>query len=217
MLRIGIVDDHHLFRESLSLLINSFSGFSVVLEAENGESVIEKLNLIHVDVLLLDIQMPVMNGFETCKILHDQFPDVKILIVSELTTQECIHKIMECGAHGFFSKTGSPENLKSAINGLYKNGYYFGAEIGSALLTKLWWNIEHPKEAKFKSVNFTPQELTIIKMACKELSSGEIAAKLNINIRTVDTHREKIMMKTGAKNFIGAILFAVKHYHISLD
>jgi DNA-binding NarL/FixJ family response regulator len=217
MLKIGIANDHILFRKSLILLLSTIKELHVIIEADNGKKLIDKIVENPIDILILDIQMPEMNGYETCKLLSKKYPEIKILIISHFDTPECIMKAIESGAHGFFSKSTDPEKLQKAIQSIADQGFYFGTELEPALRKKLIWNQTHPNNKKYKSVNFTPQELKVIKMACQEMSSGEIAAKLNINIRTVETYRENIMTKTGARNFTGAILFALKHYYVTFS
>ena len=217
MLRIAIVDDHQLFRKSLSLLISTFDGIQVVIEANNGKEFIETLEDTPIDLVLLDIQMPEMDGYETCKILHELHPDIKILIVSQLTTKESIHKIMDLGAHGYFTKNSNPDQLEFAIKSLSDKGFYFGMELGEVLREAILWEKKATKKVIDSTVFLSKRELEIISMASQELSSAEIADKLCINIRTVETHRKRVMEKTHAKNFIGVVLFALKHNYILLD
>lgn len=216
MLKIGIVDDHKLFRKSLSLLINSYDGMEVAIDAENGRVLLEKLEETAIDLVLLDIQMPEMDGYETCKMLHTDYPDIKILIVSQMTTKESIHKIMECGAHGYFTKNSDPEQLEDAIRSLHERGFYFGQELGSVLREAILWEKNNPPKPPIDSnVSLTAREMEIIKMASQELSSSQIADRLCINVRTVETHRKRIMEKTQSKNFIGVVLFAIKHNYLT--
>ena len=217
MLRIAIVDDHQLFRKSLSLLISTFEGIHVAIEANNGKEFIETLEDTPIDLVLLDIQMPEMDGYETCKILHELHPDIKILIVSQLTTKESIHKIMDLGAHGYFTKNSNPDQLEFAIKSLSDKGFYFGMELGEVLREAILWEKKAAKKVIDSTVFLSKRELEIISMASHELSSAEIADRLCINIRTVETHRKRVMEKTHAKNFIGVVLFALKHNYILLD
>lgn len=217
MLRVGIVDDHLLFRRSMTLLINSFEGMSVVFDAENGKYFLEKLENNPVDVVLLDIQMPVMDGYATCKQLLKKFPDVKILIVSQLSTRESIHKIMELGAHGYFTKNTDPNQLESALMNVHEKGFYFGLELGAVIREAMLWEKINSKNSINPKELLSERELQIIKMICKEMKSKEIADKLFINIRTVESHRKHIMDKTDAKNFIGVLLYALRNEILSLE
>lgn len=218
MLRIGIVDDHQLFRKSLSLLVDSFDGTKVVLEAENGLQLFEMLEVISLDLLLLDIQMPQMDGYETCQILRKKYPEIKVLIVSQLATRESIHKVMELGAHGFFSKNSNPEQLELAIINIYEKDFYFGQELGTVLKEAILWQKNYKIDDHILSTaQISARELDVIKLACREYSSSEIAEKLFISVRTVETHRKRIMEKTQSKNFIGVVLFILKQGLITVE
>lgn len=214
ILRVGIVDDHLLFRKSMTLLIDSCEGMKVVLDAENGEVLLNKLQQTQVDVVLLDIQMPVMDGYETCRHLLALHPELKILILSQLSSKESIHKIMEIGAHGYFTKNSNPDQLEMAIRSLHEQGFYFGLELGSVIKEALLKESITPTN-DIPPYNLSERELQIIKMICKEMKSKEIADELFINVRTVETHRKNIIVKTHSKNFIGVILYALKHDIIS--
>lgn len=217
MLRIGIVDDHQLFRKSLAYLISTFQNVEVVLEAENGIKLFEILPLVKVDLLLLDIQMPEMDGFETCQILKKKYPKIKILIVSQLSSKESIHKVMEFGVNGFFTKNSDPEQLELAIRNIQKNDFYFGQELGMVLREAILWEKSNTTKRNLPLVTLSGREIDVIQMACKEFNSIEIADKLCINVRTVETHRRRMMDKTNSKNFIGVILFAIKNNYVSID
>ncbi|MBN9282826.1 MULTISPECIES: response regulator transcription factor [Flavobacterium] len=217
MLRVGIVDDHKLFRKSLALLIGSFKNTKVVLEAQNGNDLLEQLQNNPIDLLLLDIQMPEMDGFETCEYVRTHYPDMKVLIVSQLTTKESIHKVMELGAHGFFTKNSDPEQLENAIKSIHEKEFYFGQELGVVLREAILWEKNNKLKVAASSISISDREMDVIRMACKELSSIEIADQLHINVRTVETHRKRIMEKTNSKNFIGVILFALRHQLLSIE
>ncbi|ESU28698.1 hypothetical protein FLJC2902T_12890 [Flavobacterium limnosediminis JC2902] len=211
MLRIGLVDDHRLFRKSLALLIDSIEGAEVVLQAGNGKDLCEELESTSLDLVLLDIQMPEMDGFETCKLLRKNYPDIKILIISQLTTKESIYKVMELGANGFFSKDAEPEKLEKAIQSIKEKEYFFDDDLASVIREAILWEKRMPASRLTAAVSISHREMEIIRLACKELSSGEIADKLCINVRTVETHRKRIMEKTNSKNFIGVILFVLRN------
>ncbi|AWI26621.1 response regulator transcription factor [Flavobacterium pallidum] len=232
MIKVAIVDDHQLFRKSLVLLVNSFKGVQVVSDSENGKVFIEKLEKTEIkpDIVLLDIEMPEMDGYETCIILRRNFPEIKVLIVSQLTTKESIHKILELGAHGYFTKNSDPGQLQQAIKSLEKTGYYFGMELGSVIREALLWqnrsniNVEETEveqggqEADKADKNgLSEREIEIIKMTCQEFSNADIAKELCISAKTVEGHKKRILDKTNTKNFIGAIIYAFRNNYLSMD
>lgn len=219
MIQVALVDDHQLFRKSLSLLIETFPDVEVVFDTDDGFGLLDKIrntDLVH--VVLLDIQMPIIDGFEMCALIKKVNPDVKILIVSQLATKEAVHKIMECGANGFFTKNSPPELLEQAIKGVVYNDYYFDMELAAVLREAILW--EKKVNSGFtnsQQVNLTSREIEIIQMACKEMSSIEIGDKLCISTRTVEKHRKRMMEKTDSKNFIGVVLYALKTNAILIE
>lgn len=218
MIRIALVDDHQLFRKSLSSLLESSDDFDIVYDTDDGLHFIDYIEATSIDVVLLDIQMPILNGYEVCKRLKMSHPEIKILIISQLTSKEVIHHVMECGANGFCSKNSSPEHLEIAIRKIMERDYYFDNELGSVIRDAILWD---KKEGftldSYESMSFTERETEIIKLACRELGTKQIADKLCLSTRTVENHKKNIMKKTHTKNFIGVILFALKINAISLE
>lgn len=215
MLRIGIADDHRLFRTSLKLLINSFSNMEVVLDAENGNDLLNQLKKISVDIVLLDIQMPELDGFETCSIIIEKYPHIKVLIVSQLNSKESIAKALSLGANGYFTKNSDPEEIEKAILNVGHHDLFFGKETG--IVMKGYLELHGSIIPELPSIQVSKRELEIIKLACKEYSSAEIATKLFISARTVDSHRKHLMEKFEAKNFVGVILQCLKNKIIIVD
>lgn len=217
MIKVAHIDDHTLLRKSLKLVVDSFQGMQVVCETGSGDELLHYLNHNDVDILLLDIQMPGVDGYELCKIIKVKFPELKILTVSQLTTREAVSKIMEYGAHGFFTKNARPEQLEIAIKSVMERDYYFDMTLSGILKEAIHWSDHQDVIPKPNGVELTPKEIEIIKWASQELSSKEIAEKMFISINSVDTHRKNILNKTGCKNFLGVVVWALKHKLISLD
>lgn len=218
MIKVALVDDHQLFRKSLSLLLSSFEGIEIIHDTNDGLAFLKFAETEVIDVVLLDIQMPILDGYEVCKHLKLINPEAKILIISQLTSKEAIHQIMECGANGFFTKNSSPELLESAIRNVVERDYYFDVELGAVIREAILWEKKvHYNLDLTVHVSLTAREIEIIKMACVEMSSKEIGDKLCISTRTVEKHRKRIMEKTASKNFIGVILYALKTNAISLN
>jgi len=217
MLRIGIVDDHLLFRRSLVLLVNTFPNTKVVLQAGNGQELLAQLNAVAIDLLLLDIQMPAMDGFQTCTTIKRLYPDIKILIISQLSTREAIHKVMELGANGFFSKNSNPEQLEQAIRGIKDKEFYFEQELGAIVREIVSGTKKRQSASTDSAVAISAREMDVLRLACKEYSSIEIADRLCITARTVDTHRKRVMERTQSKNFIGVIVYALRHGLLFID
>ncbi len=218
MIKIALVDDHQLFRKSLAMTLTSFGGVEVVNDTDDGNQLLDFLEEKPVDIVLIDLQMPKMDGFELCSEIKTHFPNIKILIVSQLTTKEAIHKVMELGVNGFFTKNSPPEQLEQAIKSLLDKEYYFDIELSTVLREAYLWDKKYRAYKKpTGQVNLTPREIEILELSSLEMSSKEIADKLCISIRTVEAHRVNIMEKTSSKNFIGCIVYAIKNHHISIN
>jgi len=213
MIRIGIVDDHVLFRESLNLLINNFQDMEVVLEASNGNELLEKLKTNSINILLLDLQMPEMDGFETSIKVKELFPDIKILILTFSTELDTIRKIMQMDVQGYFTKNTSPDELEKAIRRLDKNGFYFEKKL-SSVIEKIMNTLASNENSM---IVFSDREMEIIYLTLKEYNGMEIAEKLSISPRTVEVHKRNLMEKTGSKNFMGVVVYALLHKLISLN
>jgi DNA-binding NarL/FixJ family response regulator len=216
MTKVALVDDHQLFRKSLSLLLESFEGVTVVYETDNGLLFLKYLEECKIDVLFLDLEMPLMHGFNVCKQAKLIDPSLKVIILSQLNSKEAVHQVMEIGANGYFTKNSSPEMLENAIQNVMDRDYYFDMALSSVISEAMLWKNRQPMFSETQSAYLTPKEIEIIKLATQEKCSKEIADVLNISPRTVEKHRNHIMEKTRSKNFIGVILYALKNKIIEL-
>lgn len=215
MLRIAITDDHTLFRKSLSLLVGSFENMQVVVEAANGKELLDKLESVQVDILLLDLQMPEMDGFETSLIINEKYPDIKILILTLQKEEDAIKKVMDQGVQGYFTKNTDPSELKNAIVKLSDGGFYFEKSLSDIMQNVLEDSAIIPKAPE--SIIFTEREMDIVRLTLKEYSGTQIAYELSISPKTVEKHKRNLMEKTDSKNFIGVIRCALLNEFITLD
>ncbi|MGO3707219.1 MAG: response regulator [Mesonia hippocampi] len=199
MLRIAIADDHQLFRKSLKLLIDSFGEMQVVLEAANGKELLENLNTVEVDILLLDLQMPTMNGFQTIPAINKAYPEIKILVLTSLSEKETIKAILGLEVQGYFTKDADPNELKEAILKLHQHGFYLEKKLASIIETQI--------ENQADALVFSDREKEIVRLILKEYSGKEIGNELNISPRTVEKHKDNLMAKTSSKNFIGVVVY----------
>lgn len=208
-IKLAVVDDHDLFRKGLIALLKDFKEFEVIIEASNGEGLLTQLKNIKVDVILLDLQMPIMDGIETTERLQNKYVDTKIIILTSHNEEGFIHHLIGKGAHGFLLKDQDIEIVVDAIHGVIENGYYFNDRISSTLVKGF---VDSKKiRPNFKEVNLSEREVEIIRLLSKEFTNREIADKLCVSARTIDGHRERILQKTKAKNAIGIIMYAIKH------
>jgi DNA-binding NarL/FixJ family response regulator len=209
LIKLAVVDDQHLFRKGLISLIKEFEELDIVIEASNGNELIEKLKTKRPTVVLLDLEMPGMDGIETTEFLKRKYPEIKVLILTMHNEEEIILHLIEKGAHGFLLKDHPIETLVDAIYAVIENGYYFNDHISKVMVKGL---LRTQKiKPSFNEVRLSEREIEVIRLICKEYTNKEIAEKLFISVRTVDGHREKILQKTKAKNTVGIVMYAVKN------
>lgn len=218
MHRIAFIDDHTLIRKSLMLLIQDIPGMQVVFDTDDGNALLTYLNRHVVDLILLDLQMPKMDGFTLCSLIRQQHPDVKILALSQLMTQEVIYRVIKSGANGYISKISEPEQFKHAIENVMKLDYFFNAPLSELLIKTV--GIEHTDSADLPKTTaeiISSREREILILTARGYTSEEIATQLCLSIRTIDSHKRSLIHKTGCYNIIGAIVTCLTEYVISLD
>jgi DNA-binding NarL/FixJ family response regulator len=205
MIKIALVDDHVILRKSLAVLIGMLQDFEIIIEANNGEDFIEQLNkkLPDVpDIVLMDITMPVMDGVETTKWLKQNHPKIKVLALSMIKNDLVIIRMIKNGARGYILKDCEPEELKSALQEVYKNGFYYN-ELYSRR------GILENEEAIKKMIN--ERELAFLRIACSEKSYKEIADEMMVSPRTVDGYRDALFQKLKVTSRVGLVLYALKN------
>jgi two-component system, NarL family, invasion response regulator UvrY len=210
---VALVDDHVLLRQGLATLVNSFPGYQVVFEADNGKQLIEKINAAELPVaILLDINMPVMDGFETALWLKKNHPGIKILALSMSDEEEIIIKMLQSGAHGYVLKNTTPDELKTALDAVISKGYYLNELVGMNVMHSMSKAPEHVFDVKA----FTAKEMQFIKLSCTELTYNEIADKMSLSPKTMEFYKDNIERKTGIRNRISLVRFALKNGIVKL-
>jgi DNA-binding NarL/FixJ family response regulator len=212
MIHIAIADDQSLFRKGIISLLNTFSGMQVVVEAENGQDLLEQLaekgETVH--VALLDINMPVLNGIEAMKKIRAQYPHIKNVILTVHEEDKYINKLIEEGANAYLAKNTQPAELEKAIATVVSHDYYFNENTIRAMHSHVQG--KKPKILLQAADEITTREKEILQLICKEFTTPEIAKQLFISERTVDGHRNNLLLKTGCRNTAGLVLFAIKHH-----
>ncbi|MCT4317809.1 response regulator transcription factor [Elizabethkingia anophelis] len=216
MLRIAITDDHTLFRKSLGLLLNSFHDIQVCIEASDGTKLLQKLPATEADIILLDLQMPEMDGYTTANKIKELYPHIKILVLTHMNETDTIRKVVKLGVHGFFTKNTPPKELEDAIWKLKDNGFYFEKSLTS-VVDEILNTKDISGLAENKGIAFTNRELEIIILVAQGLKAKEIAETLFISTKTVNSHKQNIQQKYGFDNLMSAILYCVHNNIIDLD
>lgn len=210
---VALVDDHVLLRQGLAALVNSFEGYHVIFEADNGKELIGKISDSQIPVaLLLDINMPLMDGFETAAWLKKNHPDIKILALSMSDEEETIIKMLQAGAHGYVLKNTTPGELKIALDTVIAKGYYLNELVGMNMMHSM----SKPQEAVFDIKVLTAKELQFIKLSCTELTYSQIADKMALSPKTIEFYKDNLEKKTGIRNRISLVRFALKNGIVKL-
>lgn len=210
--QIMLVDDHTLFRNGLKILLNNLKDYRVMAEASNGKEFIDQLATIQPDLVLLDIEMPVMDGIEAAQIAHERFPDLKIITLSMYGEEDYYYKMVNAGVKGFVLKNSDIKEVKTALETVYDGGSYFSSE----LLKNLVDNLKTIKKDYESPSDLSERELEILVLICKGYSNQEIADKLFISKRTVDKHRANILEKSESKNTAQLVVYAIKNRLVEL-
>lgn len=211
-IKIAVVDDQLLFRKGFIALLKDYEEIDVTIEVSNGKELLEQLKKKKVDVVITDLEMPIMDGIETTENVRKKYPEIKILALTMHDEDSFVVHLIEKGVNGFLLKDYDIELVIDAIYAVIENGYYFNDRVSKAMVKGL---VKSSKIVpRFNHIQLTQREITIIELVCKELTNKEIAERLFVSPRTIDGHRERIMQKIGAKNVVGLIMYAVKNHLI---
>jgi DNA-binding NarL/FixJ family response regulator len=207
-----IADDHVLYRAGVKTSLSAKKDIKVIAEADNGMHLLNLIRNIPVDVILLDIQMPIMDGIAALPEIKKISPHTKVIMLTFMEDNSMITKLMELGANSYLTKTSDVEIIYEAIKTCYNQEYYFNSMTNKALLTNLKQrNVTAPPQMTSHEVALNDKETTILRLMCEEKSTKEIADIVELSPRTVEAIRDKLKVKTGAKSTAGLIMYAVKH------
>lgn len=211
-IKIALVEDQPLFRKGVSAIFDSQENIRVVLEAGNGKELMEHIEkgTELPDVILMDLQMPGMDGMETTKALRKKFSDPRIIILSIYNQDKFIAHMVELGVNGYLCKNCDPEEVVQAVGSVARNGFYFNRATLNAVQQGLK---QRKRKVSLEGMqdDLTPREREVLELICQEHTAGEIAEKLFLSVRTVDGHRNNLLLKTGARNTAGLVMYAVKN------
>ena len=209
VIKVIIADDHALFRAGVKTALSIKKDVELIAEADNGMQLLNLLKHIEPDVILLDIQMPIMDGITTLPEIRKLYPKIKVIILSMHNDHSMISKLMEIGANSYLTKNSDSENIYNAIKTCYEQEFFFNELTNKALLTGL--RTKRTDTGSPQEVNLSEKELTILKLMCEEKTTKEIADMVEISPRTVEAIRDKLKTKTGAKSMAGLVMYAVKN------
>lgn len=217
-IKVIIADDHVLYRAGVKTALSTKKDIRIVGEADNGVHLLNMLRMIPADVILLDIQMPIMDGITALPDIKKLYPNTRVIMLTMMDDHSMITKLMELGANSYLTKTSDSEIIYEAIKTCFEQEYYFNALTNKALLTNL--KQRHtliPQKLQQQEANLNDKEMLILKLMCEEKSTKEIADMVDLSPRTVEAIRDKLKVKTGAKSTAGLIMYAVKHKILNVE
>jgi len=210
IIKVAIADDHKIFRKGVILSLRAFTNIKFVLEAENGDELLNGIAEAEPDVVLMDLRMPGKDGMETTKLLTKQYPQIHIIVLSMYEDERFVSHMMENGANGYLLKNAEPQEIRRAIMDVHEKGYYLNNFVNRILLKK-----SHSKQKIVPSltneITLSDKERDVLKFICMEFTAQEIAQKMEISPRTVEAIKDRLMERFGSKNTAGLVFFAVKN------
>lgn len=207
---VALVDDHVLLRNGLASIIRNFESHDVLFEADNGRQCVEQLTAGRIpSIVLLDINMPEMDGYDTALVIRNRFPQIKVLALSMYDSENAIIRMLRYGARGYILKDIEPSELHSALHDVQQKGYYYSELITSRLI-HLVNNLDNPDGQLKQLINLNEKETEFLKLVCTEFTYKEIADKMGVGVRTVDGYRDTLFEKLSVKTRVGLVLYAIR-------
>lgn len=209
-IKVAIADDHKIFRDGIKMALKDREYLTILWEAEDGKDLMHKLKLKQPDILLMDIRMPEIDGINAIGILRKEYEDVKIIVLTMYDDQEMITKMMEAGANAYLTKTTDPNEIYQAILTCMNDDFYFNDLVNKAVLLKL----QHKKSVKQfypNPIKFSEKEIKILKCIAEDKTTEEISKEVFLSPRTIETIRQQMKQKVGAKTIAGLVMYAMRN------
>lgn len=208
---IVLVDDHGLLRNGLAGLIESFGEYNILFEADNGKDFINKLKLKpSPEAVLMDINMPEMDGYEACLWLKNNRPEIKVLALSMYDNESAVIRMFKAGAKGYILKDCDPAELKTALHSLISKGFYYSEMVTGKLIHTINGMDSENGDAK-NLIQLNEREISFLKLICTESTYKEIAEKMFLSPRTIDGYRDDLFQKLNAKTRVGLVMYAIRN------
>jgi len=209
-IKVAIADDHQIFRKGVILSMRPYTNIKFVMEAENGEDLLNKIPESMPDVVLCDLKMPIKDGIDTTKIITKTYPNIRVIILTMYEDERFVGHLMDCGAAGYLLKSTEPAEIKRAIMDVMRTGFYLNPFVNKVLIKKNY------SKQKFNpslttEVVLSEREKEVLTLVCMEFTAAEIAQKMDISARTVEAIKDRLMERFGVKNSVGLVFYAMKN------
>lgn len=210
MIKVAIADDHKIFRDGIKMALSGKEYLKIIWEAEDGKDLIHKMKIKLPDVLLMDIRMPEMDGINAISLLRKEYEEVRIIVLTMYDDQEMISKMMEMGANAYLTKTTDPEEIYNAILTCMNDDFYFNDLLNKAVLMKLQQK-KTTRQFYPSVVKFNEKELSILKLIAQDKTTEEISREVYLSPRTIETIRQNMKTKVGAKTIAGLVMYGMRN------
>jgi two-component system, NarL family, invasion response regulator UvrY len=209
MIKVALADDHILLRDALASLINTFENCKVIFTASNGQEVMNRIEFKQIpDVIILDLNMPLMDGYETVRWLNKNYPQIYTLMLTMYDTDLTLIRLLQAGVKGFLKKDIHPEELKFAIRSVMESGYYYSHTVTGKLVNLFRQSLD---DMASKKNTLTEQEVQFLRLCCSEHTYKEIAEAMQLSPRNVDVLRDSLFLRFDVKSRVGLAMFAIRH------
>ncbi len=209
-IKVAIADDHKIFRKGVILSMRPYTNINFVMEADDGEDLLNKIPEAEPDIILCDLKMPVKDGIDATKTIAKQYPHIKVIILTMYEDERFVGHLMECGAAGYLLKSTDPAEIKKAIMDVMRTGYYLNPFVNKVLIKKNY-SKQKFNHSLTSEIVLSDREKEALTLVCMEFTAAEIAAKMNISARTVEAIKNRLMDRFGVKNSIGLVFYAMKN------
>ncbi|MBK7885341.1 MAG: response regulator transcription factor [Chitinophagaceae bacterium] len=209
-IKVAIADDHQIFRKGVILSMRPYSNIKFVMEAENGDDLLNKIPEANPDVILCDLKMPVKDGIDTTKIITKSFPNIRVIILTMYEDERFVGHLMDCGAAGYLLKNTEPSEIRKAITDVMRTGFHLNPFVNKVLIKKNYAKQKF-NPSLTSEVVLSEKEKEVLTLVCLEFTAHEIAAKMSISARTVEAIKDRLMERFGVKNSVGLVFHAMKN------
>lgn len=216
-IKIILADDEELFRKGIYFLLQREPNIEIIFEASNGSELVEHLkNTTELpDIIMMDLKMPLLNGVEATKLIHKDFPAIRIIALTSYNTKSFIANMINVGAASYLVKNASPIDMIKTVNEVAQKGFYYNEIVMEVIHQNM---ISNTGSKTVLDEDFlTEREKEVLELICKQYSSAEIGEMLSLSARTVDGHRNNLLLKTNSKNMAGLVIFAIQNKIINLE